>query len=72
MTVNDILEQVNTLSPQERKELIRRLLSMQDDTVLANRAHDILDFEGIAAHLADDEDPQAYVRRMRNEWNKRP
>jgi hypothetical protein len=33
--------------------------------------HDILEFDGIAAHLADDEDPQAYVNRIRDEWDTR-
>jgi hypothetical protein len=63
MTINEIWEQVKALSPEERDELVRRLLSM--DTPATGQTHDILEFEGIAAHLADDEDPQAYVNRIR-------
>lgn len=65
MTINEIWEQVKVLSPKERDELVRRLLSLPTDTPAAGQMHDILEFEGIAAHLADDEDPQAYVKRVR-------
>lgn len=71
MTINEIWEQVKVLSPKERDELVRRLLSLPIDTPAAGQLHDILEFEGIAAHLADDEDPQAYVNRIRDEWNTR-
>jgi len=67
MTINEIWEQVKILSPQERDELVRRLLSLPTDTPAASQTHDILEFEGIAAHLAGDEDPQAYVNRIRDE-----
>ena len=71
MTINEIWEQVKVLSPKERDELVRRLLSLPTHTPAAGQTHDILEFEGIAAHLADDEDPQAYVNRIRDEWNTR-
>lgn len=65
MTINEIWEQVKVLSPKERDELVRRLLSFPTGTPTAGQTHDILEFEGIAAHLVDDEDPQAYVNRIR-------
>lgn len=65
MTINEIWEKAKVLSPEERDELVRRLLSLPTDTRAAGQTHDILEFEGIAAHLADDEDPQAYVNRIR-------
>jgi len=71
MTVAEIMEQAQTLSTQERKALIKLLidsLELPDDEAL----HDILEFEGMAAHLADDEDPQDYINRMRAEWDDRP
>jgi hypothetical protein len=58
-------------APKERDELVRRLLSLPTHTPAAGQMHDILEFEGIAAHLADDEDPQAYVNRIRDEWDTR-
>lgn len=72
MTVNEIWEQVKILSPEERDELIRRLLTLHADTLMTDETHNILEFEGIAAHLADDEDPQTYVNRLRDEWDKSP
>jgi hypothetical protein len=71
MTINEIWEQVKILSPEERDELVRRLLSLPSNTPAAGQLHDILEFEGIAAQLADDEDPQAYVNRLRDEWDTR-
>jgi hypothetical protein len=70
MTINEIWEQVKILSPEERNELIQRLLAFNTSSA-DNEMHDILEFEGIAAHLADDEDPQAYVNRIRDEWDTR-
>lgn len=71
MSITEILEQAQALSPHERKQLAKLLidsLDVPEDEGL----HDILEFEGIAAHLADDEDPQAYINRMRAEWDDRP
>jgi hypothetical protein len=72
MTINEIWEQVKILSPEERDELIRRLLGLHAAPPAADKLHDILEFEGIAAHLADAEDPQAYVNRIRDEWDTHP
>jgi hypothetical protein len=69
MSINELWEQVKALSQEERHELVSRLLAWQEDTTTDNRQHDILEFVGIAAHLTDDEDPQAYVNRLRDEWD---
>jgi hypothetical protein len=68
MTIHKILEQVKVLSAKEREELVQQLLMMRDDSTEPDKIHDILEFEGIASHLADDEDPQVYVNRLRTEW----
>jgi hypothetical protein len=69
MTIADIVQQAKFLSRDERKALIKLLLDLLDET--ESRTHNILEFEGIAAHLVDDEDPQDYIHRMRDEWDKR-
>jgi hypothetical protein len=46
--------------------------SLAEEPVEEDKTHSILEFEGIAAHLADDEDPQHYVNRLRGEWDDRP
>lgn len=59
------------MTPTERKALVKVLIDLLDAPV-EERNYSLLDFEGIAAHLADDEDPQAYVNRLRDEWDNRP
>jgi hypothetical protein len=71
MTVAEIMERAKTLSLQERKELAKLLIDSLDMPV-SEEMHSILEFESIAAHLADDEDPQEYVKRIRREWDDRP
>ncbi|MCI0712505.1 MAG: hypothetical protein L0154_20280 [Chloroflexi bacterium] len=70
MNVADILRQAKTLSASERKELVKLLvdsLEVSDETA----QYSILDFAGIAKHLADDEDPQQHINRLRDEWDNR-
>ena len=69
MTVAEIMEQVKALSREERKELMKRLVDTLDEP--ETKKHSIREFAGIAAHLADDEDPQDYVNRIRDEWDRR-
>ena len=69
MTIADIVQQVKSLSRDERKVLVKQLIHLLDEP--ETKTHSILEFEGIAAHLADDEDPQDYINRMRDEWDNR-
>ncbi|MBZ0306408.1 MAG: hypothetical protein K8I82_10105 [Anaerolineae bacterium] len=69
MTIADIVQQAKYLSHDERKALVKQLIDLLDEPV--TKMHDILEFEGIAAHLADDEDPQDTINRMRDEWDSR-
>jgi len=55
MTVAEILEQAKALSWLERKELVKLLIDSLDAPGY-EKTHDILEFKGIAAHLADHED----------------
>lgn len=71
MTVLEVLQQAKALSLPERKELMKLLVDTFDAPV-AISTYSILEFEGIAAHLADNEDPQDYVSRLRSEWDDRP
>jgi hypothetical protein len=70
MTFEDIVQEIPRLSLQERKRLISLLVDSlaapQDD----EKTHDILAFEGVGARLRD-EDAQAYVNRLRAEWDDR-
>ena len=71
MTVLEVLEQAKALSVAERKELTKLLIDSLD-TAPPTRTHSILEFEGMAAQLADEEDVQEYLQRIRSEWDDRP
>ena len=71
MTFTTILHQAQSLSREERKALIQQLADgLNFDS--PEKMHSILEFEGIGEHLADEEDPQDYVNRIRSEWDERP
>jgi hypothetical protein len=72
MTLDDIKQNVRALSVEQRKQLIAFIVDSLTEGEGDYKSHSILEFEGIAAHLADDEDPQAYVNRLRSEWDDRP
>ncbi len=69
MTVAQILEQAKKLPSLERYELIKLLMDTLN-VEAEDQSFTLMDFEGIAAHLADEEDPQDHVSRLRDEWTK--
>ncbi len=71
MTLEDIKHEVRALTVEQRKQLIVYLVDLLTEHQDEEPPHSILEFEGIAAHLADHEDPQDYVNRLRNEWDDR-
>lgn len=72
MTIQEMIQEARTLSVEERKQLIKALIDIVNEPETEKpKKRNIMDFAGIAAHLADDEDPQAYVRRLRDEWGDR-
>ncbi len=72
MTIQEMIQEARTLSVEERKQLIKALVDIVNEPEAAPpKKRNIMEFAGIAAHLADDEDPQDYVRRLRSEWDDR-
>lgn len=73
LTYNDIVREIPHLTMQERLRLLRVIAETLDESdVTSSMPHNILEFEGVAARLADDEDPSDHVRHLRDEWNERP
>ena len=71
MSVQEIVQEFRALSIQERKQLIKLLVdSLTEPQTELVKTHSILEFEGIAAHQADDEDPQDYVNCLRSECDE--
>lgn len=72
MTLEDIKQGVRALTIEQRKQLIAFVVDSLTEREGEEALHSILEFEGIAARQADDEDPQDYVNRLRSEWDDRP
>ena len=72
MTIQEMIQEARTLSVEERKQLIKALVDIVNEPKAeAPKKRNIMEFVGIAAHLADAEDPQVYVKRLRDEWGDR-
>lgn len=72
MTVQEMIQEARTLSIKERQQLIKALVAIDTEPEQAEKPkkRNIMEFAGIASHLADSEDPQDYVRRLRQEWDE--
>lgn len=73
--LQQVLKQVEQLTPEERLELIHRVVEslrkpeLLDKTELAKRR--VSDFYGIAPDLLERRDAQEWVNELRNEWSIR-
>ena len=74
MSVQEMIQEAQTLSVDERKQLIKALVDMLADSspTRSKRKRGLREFRGLGAHLYDGTDAQAYVNQMRSEWDKRP
>jgi hypothetical protein len=72
MTVEALMEEIRSLPVAQRKRLITLIVDTLVDSPPV-RKRSILEFEGIAAHLRDENvDAQEYVNQLRSEWDHRP
>ena len=73
MTFREMLSDIPSLTVEERKRLIAALVDSLTGAVQASdKTFDILDFEGVGAHLYDGSDAQDEINTMRAEWDTRP
>jgi hypothetical protein len=72
MTFEAIVEEIQTLSVEERKALITVIVDSLTEPLATTRTRSILEFEGIGERLRDDIDPQEYINQLRSEWDHRP
>lgn len=70
MTFEAILQEVRTLSIEERKALITALVDSLTETNPITRS--LLELEGLGAEIWDGIDAQEYVNQLRREWDHRP
>lgn len=69
MTVTEIMQQAQALSPQERKELVKLLVDSLDVSQARNRRH-LSELRGLGKDAWGDIDAQEYVNQLRNEWDR--
>lgn len=72
LTIEDIVQEVRTLSVEERKRLIGLIVDTLTDQSSPLPKRSILEFEGVGAEIWQGIDAQEYVNRLRNEWDDRP
>lgn len=72
MTIADIVQQVKSLSRDERKVLVKQLIDLLADETSPKQKRSLREYRGIGAHLYDGTDAQDYVNQLRSEWDDRP
>jgi hypothetical protein len=73
MTVAEIMEQAKTLSPTERKELVKLLVDSLDVEVAPQpRKRRLSELRGLGKEIWADIDVQEYLNQMRDEWDAHP
>jgi hypothetical protein len=73
MTFEAIVEEIETLSIDQRKALIMALVdSLARNEKPPNKTHSLLELEGLGAEIWEGIDAQEYVNQLRSEWDHRP
>jgi hypothetical protein len=69
MTITEIMQQAQTLSPQERKELVKLLVdSLEVKETRPQRR--LSELRGLGKDIWQGIDAQEYVDQLRSEWDK--
>lgn len=72
MSIEAIIEEIRVLPIDERKRLIALIVDTLTEStadVQPKRKRSILEFEGVGAEMWQGIDAQAYVNRLRDEWD---
>jgi hypothetical protein len=72
MTVAEILEQAQALSPEERKELVKLLVDTLDAEMKTAPRRRLSELRGLGKEIWAGVDAQEYVNQLRDEWDDRP
>jgi hypothetical protein len=70
MTISQIYQQVQLLTPEDREVLIQLLVNPRPSVPMPKRS--LLELEGLGADIWSGIDAQAYVDALRDEWDDRP
>jgi len=66
-TVAQILQQVRTLSVEERKELVKQIIDALD----VPQQHSLSELRGLGKEIWEGIDAQEYADQLRREWDDR-
>jgi hypothetical protein len=69
MTIIEIMQQAQTLSPQERKELVKLLVDSLE-VKEARPQRRLSELRGLGKDIWQGIDAQEYVDQLRSEWDK--
>ena len=74
MSVQEMIRAAQTLSNDERKQLVKALVDMLAESAQQppKQKRSLRDFRGLGSHRYDGTDAQAYVNQLRSEWDDRP
>jgi hypothetical protein len=74
MTLQEMIEDVRSLSPEERQQLIQAIeIMIREPLSEAHPAkHNLLELAGLGAEIWEGIDAQAYINQLRSEWDHRP
>ena len=70
MTIQEMLQEIPSLTIAERKQLIHALVDSLDEPV-TDKPHTITELAGLGAEIWSGVDAQEYVNRIRSEWDDR-
>lgn len=71
MTLDNIMQQVRTLSIDQRKQLIGLIVdTLTEESPPEPARRSILEFEGVGAEVWQAVDVDEYINQMRDEWDR--
>ncbi len=70
ITVAQIVEQARTLSVEERRELVKRLVDTLGEDGATEEKHSLLELAGLGKEIWEGIDAQEYIDQLRNEWDR--
>jgi hypothetical protein len=73
MTFENLLQEVRSLSVDERKQLIKVLVDTLDQPAQSGQTqHSLRELRGLGKEIWQGIDAQEYINQLRDEWDNRP
>ncbi len=72
MTLDAIIRETQTLSTEERKQLIKFLVDTLSGPTDAEKKHSLRELSGLGKDIWEGIDAQDYINQLRDEWDARP